>query len=177
MAEEREVLKVGLPKPEDSKSVAGTNTAVVTNEDRKVRKARLARVLERGIVADRLLVDIPPDRHGEWVSDNPVSIARMQSLGFEVDTEYSTKRSLHSTGDKAGRVGDVIYMTCPRDVKETIDEIRQEQYEAKHKKGKQREEMETASRIRSTGLGTIVESREHVANKADIQRVLTGNEG
>jgi hypothetical protein len=154
-----------------------TETSTVTNEDRKTRKARLARVLERGIVADRLIVNLPTNLYGEWVSDDPVSIARMEAMGFQIDKEFAPSRSLHSTGEKMGKVGDVVFMTCAREDKELIDEIRQEQYDRKHKRGKQREETESAAQIRKEGLSTFVESREHVARRSDIERVLTKEEG
>lgn len=141
--------------------------------ERAKRKAKLVSILDRGIVADRLKVDLPSDKYGEWVADDPVEIARMEAMGFRRDTEYSTARSLHSTGTKEGKVGDVIFMVCEKETKEIIDEIRREQYNRRHGKGKTREESEASSKINREGLATFTESKEHVARKADIESALS----
>ena len=155
MSEERSPITIGDPK-------------ITRNE----KKAKLARVLERGVVVDRLNVDLPPELYGEWVSDDPVSIASMEALGFYKDTNYATKNSLHSTGTQEGRVGDTIFMVCDREVKEIIDEIRRDQFERTHGRTRQREDKEGVSLVEKSGLPTFTESKEHVAKKADIEAAL-----
>jgi hypothetical protein len=101
---------------------------------RSQKKAKLVEVLDRGITVDRLKVDLPPELYGEWVPNDPGEIARMETLGFEIDKEYSPKRSLHGSGSGEGRVADVIFMTTSRETKELIDEIRNEKFIQMHGK-------------------------------------------
>lgn len=166
MSIERETVIVG------SGQTATTNNDLISRDE---KKARLARVLERGFVPDRLIVDLPNNLYGEWVPDDPVEIARLESMGFHVDTEYSTAKSLHSTGAKQGRVGDAIFMVCDSETKEIIDEIRREQYNrayGKKDKNRYREEKEASGMIEREGLATFAESKEHTAKKADIEAAL-----
>lgn len=95
---------------------------------RPEKEARLATILDRGFVHDRLVVALPPELYGEWVIDDSSEITRMQSMGFEVDTVYANKRSLHGNGTGQAKVGDVIFMTAPVEVKEIIDELRYKKF-------------------------------------------------
>ncbi len=93
-------------------------------ETREQRRARLAHVLERGLVHDRLHVKGPEHLHFEWVRNTPLDVDAMKTLGFRIDTEYSAKRNIHSDGTSANKVADVICMVCEKEVKEDIDWIR-----------------------------------------------------
>lgn len=143
-------------------------------------KARLAQVLDRGIVNDRLHVDLPADVHGEWVPNTKEEIYRMQTLGFDVDREYAKKRAIHNDGTDVAVIGDVIFMTCPKVVKEVIDEVRREKFEALHgvKNGKQKEERDfenTAMRTLQEAhmrLNHEVKSSVAPANKEQIEAAL-----
>lgn len=143
------------------------------------RKARLAMVLERGAVNPRLEVKLPPDLWGEWVSMSPVEIMRMESLGYKIDTEYAPKRALHSKGDAASILGDVIYMTTEKSNYEDIQEVYRDQYmRLNHPKRQsdgsttQREEEEVMQSIKRQGLVPINTSEQHEARKAEIEAVL-----
>lgn len=103
-------------------------SVVKPGQSKAEMKARLVQVLERGMVHDRMMVPLPADVHGEWVRNDPLEIARMQTLGFQIDHEFAPKRALHSDGTSSAVVADVIHMICPREVKEVIDEIRHEQF-------------------------------------------------
>ena len=104
-----------------------------TEDLKKEFKARAAKVVSRGFVMDRLSVtNLPKDIHGEWISDDPASIAEAQALGFEIDKEYATKNKLHTNATGEAKVGDVIFMTMPKWQKEVIDEIKQEEYARHH---------------------------------------------
>lgn len=169
MANEREVLTPsGAP-------ITANNEFRALNKQEK--KARLARVLERGMVVDRLHVDLPPELYGEWVSDDPVSIASMEAMGFYRDTEYSTKNSLHSTGTQEGRIGDVIFMVCDIETREILEEIRREQFIRNHGKpgsNKQKEETEAAGNIQREGLDTYVESTDRTIVGEQIKVAAKG---
>src|SRR5262245_3511703 len=135
MSKERDTLEVKT----DAAIATGTPPEPTLTRDE--RKARLASVLDRGIVADRLKVDLPSNLHGEWVFNDPTEIFRMEALGFKIDDVHAPKRALHSKGDSGSVVGDVIFMVCERETKDMIDEIRREQYARLNSKGpKQKEE-------------------------------------
>lgn len=186
MSQEREVLVVGSNKTEKvaPEHAPFSSEELQPPESRKERKARLARILERGIIADRLAVDLPKDKYGEWVSDDPVEIARMQALGFEVDTEFAPNVSLHSSGTKAGKIGDVIHMICSRENKDILEEIRKENYDkrhnrkpASHRANTQGEEREAVANIDRTGLPAIMESNTTIIGERDITAALSPNKG
>jgi len=152
------------------------NVELKNEMTRQERKARLVQILDRGLVHDRLSVVLPPDKHGEWVRANPMDIDAMRTLGFEVDNEFSTKRTIHADGSSSNKVGDVIYMTCPKETKELIDEIRLEQSErANNPRKVQREETEFRNQThRDTGddIGTFVESKTRAVTRDQLKETL-----
>jgi hypothetical protein len=101
-------------------------------ETRAQKKARVANILDRGQLLSRLAVELPTDLHGEWVRNDALEITRLKTLGFEIDTVYAPKRSIHSNGDDGGTVGDVIFMTCPRETMDLIEEIRADALRTTH---------------------------------------------
>jgi len=162
MSQEREELKVG------------DQTQVATEElTRAQKKIRLASVLDRGIVGDRLKVDLPDNLHGEWIFNDQTEIMRMEALGFTVDTEYAPKRALHSKGTGASYVGDVVFMTCEKETKDLIDEIKREQYTRLNRKGKtQKEEKDFNKMTEREGLDPIGEGSVNEARKEVIEQAL-----
>lgn len=164
MSKERETINVG---PQDKVPT------MTEEETRAQKKARLAQVLDRGIVGDRLKVDLPPGVHGEWIFNDQTEIMRMEALGFQIDTEYAPKRALHSKGDGASYVGDVVFMTCPMEDKILIDEIKREQYMRLNRKGPvQKEERDFDNLTRKEGLDTLKEGSVNEARKAEIEQAL-----
>lgn len=171
-------------------------TGVVTEEkikeieSREQRKARKARVLERGITIDRTTVELPAHLHGEWVPAGPVGnregsieVERARALGFEIDTQYATKRTLHSDGSSAPMVGDCIFMIIPKEEKELIDEVRNEQYERQHGKPgapvhAQTEEKDYRAKMEISGMPTpiIEESTTRMLHKAELEVALKTKE-
>jgi len=176
MSEQREITNVGG-------SAISTEAALaddVNKLTRSERKARFVRVLDRGIVADRLKINLPSDVHGEWVANDKSEIYRMQLLGFKVDTQYAKQHALHDQGDDTAVVGDTIFMVCDRETKEILDEIRRENFEAINGKpgqthGSQREEKDAAAAIARTGMPIVEESRERAVRKADLEAALQKN--
>ena len=176
MSQERDVTVVGA---------AGTKTAALTeekvSETRAQKKARIARVLERGVVIDRAAVALPPNLHGEWCHKDPVEIERMRALGFWVDGEGGRERhatGLHSDGDGTPMIGDVVFMVTDKENKELIDEVRTEQYQKTH--GKPGEEVreqpeEKGFKGNVAGLPTpiIEESSARTIRKAELEAILT----
>lgn len=95
----------------------------INKAERGELKARLAAILDRGIIQDRLHVELPEGIHGEWVRNDPLEIRRLKGLGFVIDEEYAPSRAIHSDGTNSGIVGDVIHMIVPQEVKDVLDEI------------------------------------------------------
>ena len=140
-------------------------------------KAKLTQILDRGIVNDRLKVDLPPDVHGEWVRNDPLEIARLKALGFEIDTKYapSQARKLHDDGTDAPIVGDTVFMMCSREVKEIIDEIRFERHIERNRKTSQREDKDLKEVVYRTSGGdvpAVSESKVRDATYNDVAEAL-----
>lgn len=154
----------------------------ILDKAKKIRadkKARMVSVLERGLVADRSTVELPDNLYGEWVPNDKIEILRMQSFGFQIDKEYARQRALHEdsslAGDGASIIADTIFMTCDRENKEIIDEVRAEQYAATHRPrgGKQKEERDLEEEVRSQGLPSKIRSSQEEAGLDHIKAALT----
>lgn len=123
-----------MSEPREVANTTGVGV-VVTEEDirrsmsKEEKRARVARVLDRGFLLDRTSVDnLPPDLHGEWVPRDAIEIERKRALGFWIDDKYATARSIHSDGTGQSIVGDTVYMVCLKEDKDIIDEFRYTQY-------------------------------------------------
>ena len=146
------------------------------------KKSRYARILDRGMIHDRLHVDLPEHLHGEWVSNDRISIIEMETLGFSIDRTHAAKMPVNRNdqGDGTAVIGDTIFMVCEKEDKEILDEIRREAFIAANGKPgdvrkSQREEKEFAASNQTLGLPVIEESRERTARKADIEAALRRN--
>jgi len=150
----------------------------MTPEEKAKRKAKLINVLERGVIHDRLKVELPPDVHGEWCRNDPLEIARLETLGFQVETRFGQERALNSDGDGKLIVGDVIFMTTSRENKELIDEIRQDEfYRMNGKPGenstKEEKEFADLNRIGTQGdIGTSIESKTAKVGSSGIEDTM-----
>lgn len=169
------IIEQGVMQPEAAQRILSA--------ERQELKAKLAMILDRGVVQDRLYVELPDDVHGEWVLNNPMEINRLKLLGFDVDIEYAPKRAIHGDGSSGGIVGDVIFMTCPRVIKDVIDEIRDEQARATYaprKVGKadhgkeDRDFIDSVNKTPGSGVTAFSESTEHAATYADVKDALKG---
>lgn len=163
MSKEREEIAVGIPEPTTAKE----------------KRARFAQVLERGIINTRLSVELPPDVHGEWVRNDPSSIARMQSLGFVVDDKYATANALHSDGTGKPIVGDVLFMTCSKEDYQIIQDIKRQRFMEMHMpKDAQKEEAEYAAQLKKVGdVPVIQESSTKTARRDEIASALDTAKG
>ena len=161
---------------QDTRQPSAQETSRLTPEERARRKAMIVTALERGVINDRMKVELPPELHGEWVRRDAFEIEQMRRLGFEIDTKYATSRALNTDGTGAAFVADVVHMITPRENKELIDEVKHEKFLEMHsKKGKDKEEKEYASGVRAETSGIIptdLESRTREARKEDISAAL-----
>ncbi len=181
MSEERKVLHV--PKMGGTQTIGVTKAREIASNiddltDAEL-EARLSRVLERGIIVDRTTVDLPEGVHGEWVCDDDSEIVRMQLMGFELDDKYAVTRSSHADGSGGtAKIGDIVFMTCPQRVKDTIEKVRKRIYDrANPKKGSQKEERDFAQSmagIKETNLPVTDESVQSAAGEAEIIAALEG---
>lgn len=152
---------------------------VPTPEEVKEFKARMARVLERGLIVDRLHVDLPDHLHGEWVANDPAEIHRKELLGFSIDKEYAVKRKLNDKADGSAIIGDVIFMVQPKWQREIFEHERLKHYEAIHGgKKRQKEEADFISQQATLGeeKNTVVASQADVITGAEITQRLTNTQ-
>ena len=171
MSKEREEISVG--KVDDMQTQ-------LLGLDKKARRARLAQVLDRGYTEVRLRVALPGDVHGEWVHNDPTEIHRLQSMGFKVDDKYAVNNTLHSDGTNKPIIGDVIFMTCPMEIKEDIDAIARIKFVNAHGSKQEKkdllaeEESYTKDVSSKLGMPTIGESKTHTATGAELEASAAG---
>lgn len=175
MSNEREVL------------TPGGQTRVVTEADKQAadaiiaraeKKARYARILERGFLVDRLSVELPADKHGEWAPADQVD--RWLALGFENGAEFASKRGLHGAADGYVHVGDAVFVVCAKEDKELLDEARMEQYIATHGSPqqkaelKQKEEKDFESRLHAEAreLPVVEEGSAKAARREELRDAI-----
>lgn len=167
-------LQPGIGKTADE----DPRVAKLSPEERAKRKAMLIQALDRGVVHDRLAVDLPPGYYGEWCRNTQMDIDAMRTIGFWVDEEFASKRNLHNDGGPGTVVADVIYMVTSRENKELIDEIRMDKFmkanSPKVKKTKEEVEFETATARDSGGVvPTFIESHaESRIDRRDVEAAL-----
>ena len=109
------------------------------------RKAKLAQVLDRGMVSDRLVVKKPdPSKHYEWCRDTEIDIDRWRSLNFEVEMDKG--EGLHGKGDGRKVVGDAVLMSCSKENFEILEELKEERKARKRKMNAKKEYVQRARR-------------------------------
>jgi hypothetical protein len=146
---------------------AGDTLAPITNAETKEQKlARIAQILDRGIVVDRLHVNLPEGVHGEWVRDDPIAIERMKAIGFEVDTQFAKSRALHDDTGKV-KVGDVIFMTAPQEIRDLVKQVRKRKFDDFYKK---RPKVTKAEEVDQANFGAGVPELE-VKNTSSVEKL------
>lgn len=103
--------------------------ALAADED---ERARIAQILEMGLVTDMISVDnADPERRYVWVRERDVDIKKYGLLGYRVETDVG--ETTHGTGDDRRRVGDVVLMSVDRDRYELIQSVQQERKDRRYK--------------------------------------------
>jgi hypothetical protein len=169
-----------LPGKNDTANLSEAELERLLAEKKAARirlKKNLVATMDRGVVAHRLHVKLPPHIHGEWVRNDQFEIDRLAELGFKIDDQYAMARSLHNDGSNNPIVGDVIFMTCPMEVKELIDEIRNEQAIANHsprnRKHAEEKEFDSLTKRDSGGIvPTFSDGNAREARKHDIAATM-----
>lgn len=118
------------------------NTVTVPTRDEQnketevEKKARFARILERGYMTDMFAVpNLPDDLHGEWVANTSMEINRLSALGFVDGSQYVANRTAHHSGNKP-QIADVVFMTQPMDEHKLWVKMRQERFDEINGRGK-----------------------------------------
>jgi hypothetical protein len=136
------------------------------------QRARIAQVLDRGVVGVRMQVDLPPGVYGEWASNDVESIFRMQTLGFEIDHIYAKQRALHNDGTDKSIVGDVVFMTCSQQNKDLIEAVRREKYNKDNRKRTDLPEENVVGQIGKEGLPVTNSSSQEFVGTGQIKTAV-----
>lgn len=158
-AMEEDILKNLLEKP--------------SPEEMKDYEHRVAQVLERGMVIDRLKVDVPDELESRWEAADAVSIASAELRGFVIDTHYAKKNSLTDGGDGKARIGDVVHMVRPKWKKDIEDKVKARQYHENHIADKRNRQKEERQFLAQNELQPIEGSKVTEVSGAQIEETLS----
>lgn len=116
--------------------------------------ARFVEIADRGVVDIRTNVKLPSDMFGHWVRNTPEDVQAARMNGFEIDGKFAVNSTVHSDGKGSPVVGDIIFMTCSRRIKDAHDKAAAIQFRRVHgvATGLQ-EEKDFEGNIKSVGLG------------------------
>ena len=116
-------------------------------KERAERKAKLAQVLDRGMVSARIAVKNPdPNKHYEWPRNTETDIDRWKSLGFELEQDKKVAVKLHGQGDSRIVVGDAVLMSTSRENFEILEELKTERKARRAKMDAKRDYVRMAKR-------------------------------
>ena len=116
-------------------------------KERAERKAKLAQVLDRGMVSARIAVKNPdPNKHYEWPRNTETDIDRWKSLGFELEQDKKVAVKLHGQGDSRIVVGDAVLMSTSRENFEILEELKAERKARRAKMDAKRDYVRMAKR-------------------------------
>lgn len=109
-------------------------------------KAKIAQILTRGVVNDRLDVKkylgshLDPNRRYEWIRETDQDIARAKSLGYRIESVPEDKRKetspYHGAGDGRIRLGDVILMSTSLENYQLIQSVKEDKKQSRADAGK-----------------------------------------
>lgn len=159
-----------LPKPKSvdaQPSEAEEPTPEQVEESREQKRARIAQVLARGVLNDKLqaVYDrfVPKGYVGKYVLDNDDEIIRYSNLGFEFVYVDPMPEGNNVTPDGRVRVGDVVLMTITQDNREILREVKQ--HKMKENLGLGRKEYQTAAEAEAARGGAVPFDESHIEVK------------
>ena len=146
--------------PETTKKpIEATADEAETKATRLAKKAKLAQVLERGMVNARLEVKDPdPNKHYMWARDEDTSIDRYKSLGYELEHRGKTQ-GLHDKGDSRIVVGDAVLMSTSMENHDMLAEIKEDQH-AKRRNMSAKKEYVRMSKSRNPDVAVLDPNNE-----------------
>lgn len=154
-------VKVSGVKTTELNLDSAVRAELIAKETPEQYKARVARVLDRSFVVDRLHVDLPNELWGEWCPNEPWEILRYETLGFTIDNQYATKRKLNDTGDGKAVVGDVVFMTQPRWQHDILEKEKADIYTRTHLQKRQKEEKDFEGNVKGLGDVPVMVNSSH----------------
>ena len=138
--EEEKTEELTSEQAADVVEVATEPTPEEALEIRKKKKERIAQVLTRGILNQKLGAIVedgtPEGRRGKLVLDSDEKILQYQNLGFEFEYREGAK-GLNATSDGRIRVGDLVLMTVSDDDYSILDEVRSDKVKEKLSAGRE----------------------------------------
>lgn len=159
---------------QNREAVIDLRTSTSEPPPRSERKARIAELLSRSIVEDRLNVrELPNDLYLEWVPMDDTEINRKKALGYRIPDEndkWIHGNALHSDATGKPIVGDVIAMVCDRETKELIDEVQAERAAMNSAPRRNKGEKDFEKQNENSGPGKTI--NEGTVEKRNIQSVL-----
>jgi hypothetical protein len=111
--------------PENTKELSPEEAKA--KAERAANKAKLAQVLDRGMVNTRLAVKDPdPNKHYEWCRNTETDIDRWKALGYQLEQDGSKADKLHGQGDSRIVVGDAVLVSTSKENFEILEELKEE---------------------------------------------------
>lgn len=128
--------------PRDTREDLTPEEAEAKAETYEEKRARIAQILERGILNEKLraISEAAPDGYvAVFPRNTPEDIDRIRALGGRMAKREDLTREvsgLHGDGDESLRVGDVVMMLLDEDTAQIIDEVQEKNVEKKLARGK-----------------------------------------
>ncbi len=120
-------------------TMAAEPTPEEAEEIRREKKERIAQVLSRGVLNQKLEAIVrngtPDGRRGKLVLDSEDKILQLQNLGFTFDYRQGAT-GLNATSDGRIRAGDLVLMTVSEEDYSILDEVRSEKVKMKLSAGR-----------------------------------------
>lgn len=106
---------------------------------REANRARLAQLLDQGLVTSRLDVTLNDGRVPQWVRETEGDITRYETLGYSLESVKNVEgmsdkdrmEKFHGTGDENVRVGDLVLMSTSPENHADIQLVRAERRKAR----------------------------------------------
>jgi len=160
--EKKETEVTREPTPEEAEDI------------RAGKKARIAQILVRGIINDKLQAiyddSVPEEYSGKFVRDTEEDVVRYENLGYGFVYRDGAK-GLHGVADNRIRVGDLVLMTIRKEDRELLEEVRLDRIKYKLGEGKR----EYARRAEGTEDSGIVMTDDSVQQVREGSMSKGGN--
>lgn len=132
--QELEAALAAMTSPGEKAPDPGEMTREEVQRRAEEQKARIAELLSRGLMNDRLAVpDGDPNRHYVWVREREEDVDRYIELGYRLEREAGEGE--HETPDNRRRVGDLVLMSTEMSNREVILQVKEEMKEKNLKMG------------------------------------------
>jgi len=107
----------------NAKDTTPPPTVAPSVEEVKEFKRRLFETASRSYINDRLHVDLPPDKHGEWIGIDDFSQYHAAMKGFVDGSQYLTENNKMFQRPDGSTLGDVKFMVLDKWKFEAMREV------------------------------------------------------